>query len=116
MATGVLEPGLPIQAGLHVHAHCLRGMPGGAALLVINTDRDAPHGLTITDATQRYTLDAANLQDGSVRLNGAALSLTEAGDLPPIAGIATAAGEVMFAPATITFLAVPAAANAACRN
>jgi hypothetical protein len=116
MGTGVLEPGLPIQAGLHVHAHCLRGTPGGVALLVINTDRGAPHGLTITDATQRYTLETANLQDGNVRLNGAALSLTEAGDLPRITGIATAAGEVMFAPATITFLAVPAAGNAACRN
>jgi hypothetical protein len=116
MATGVLEPGLPIQSGLHVHAHCLRGTPGGVALLVINTDRDAPHGLTMTDATQRYTLDAASLEDGSVRLNGIALSLTEAGDLPRLAGMATAAGEVMFAPATITFLAVPAAANPACRD
>jgi hypothetical protein len=116
MGTGVLEPGLPIQAGLHAYAHCLRGTPGGVALLVINTDRDAPHDLTITGATQRYTLEAADLQDGSVRLNGAALALTEAGDLPRMAGIATAAGEVTFAPATITFLAVPAAGNAACRN
>ena len=41
MGTTVLDPGLPIQAGLHVYAHCRRGMPGGVTLLVINTDRGA---------------------------------------------------------------------------
>jgi hypothetical protein len=32
MGTTVLDAGVPIQAGLHVYAHCLRGTPGGGAL------------------------------------------------------------------------------------
>ena len=41
MGTTVLESGVPIQPGLHVYAHCLRGTPGGVALLAINTDKTA---------------------------------------------------------------------------
>ena len=33
MGTTVLEAGVPIQPGLHVYAHSLRGVPGGVALL-----------------------------------------------------------------------------------
>jgi glycosyl hydrolase family 79 len=115
MGTGVLDGGLPVQAGLHVHAHCQRGVPGGVTVLVINTDRHAPHGLTIAGPTQRYTLDAANLEDGMVRLNGVALALADTDDPPRLAGVATPAGAVMFAPATISFLAAPMAGNPACR-
>jgi hypothetical protein len=115
MGTGVLDSGLPGQAGLHVYAHCQRGVPGGVTVLVINTDRNAPHGLTFADPTQRYTLDAENLGDGMVRLNGVALALAEADDPPRLAGVATPAGAVMFAPATISFLAVLTAGNPACR-
>ena len=64
MGTTVLDPGVPLHAGLHVYAHCQRGTPGGVALLVINTDRDASHSLKMADASERYTLDAANLLDG----------------------------------------------------
>lgn len=116
MATGVLDSGVAIQAGLHVYAHCQRGNPGGVTLLVINTDRDAAHGLTIAETTQRYTLDAADLGADVVRLNGDALALTDSDDLPRLAGVAATAGNVMFAPATISFLAVPTAANPACRQ
>jgi hypothetical protein len=114
MGAGVLDAGVPIQAGLHVYAHCQHHNPGGVTLLVINNDREAAHELTMAEAARRYTLDAANLDDGTVRLNGATLALTGAGDLPRLAGVATQAGIVTFAPATITFLAVPTAANAAC--
>jgi hypothetical protein len=114
MGTGVLDAGVAVQGGLHVYAHCLRGVPGGVTVLVINTDRDAPHGLTIADATQRYTLDAASLGDSIVRLNSVPLALADTDDLPRLAGVATPAGAVMFAPATITFLAAPMAGNPAC--
>jgi hypothetical protein len=115
MATTVLDAGVPVQAGLHVYAHCQRGVPGGVTLLVINTDRDASHGLTIAVTTQRYTLAAANLEDRIARLNGVPLALTDSDDLPRLAGVAAPAGAVTFAPATISFLTVPTAANAACR-
>ena len=114
MGTGVLEAGVPVQTGLHVYAHCQRAVAGGVTLLVINNDRDAPHQLTMAAATQRYTLDAANLADGAVRLNGAALALADADNLPRLTGVAAQAGIVTFAPATITFLAAPTAGNAMC--
>ena len=114
MGAGVLEAGVPVQLGLHVYGHCQRAMPGGVVLLVINNDRDARQQLTIAQATQRYTLDAVDLGDGTVRLNGATLALADADELPRLAGVATPAGIVTFAPATITFLAVPTAGNAMC--
>ncbi len=42
MGSTVLESGVPIQEGLHVYAHCLRGAPGGVALLAINNSRTHP--------------------------------------------------------------------------
>ena len=114
MGTTVLDPGVPVQAGLHVYAHCQRGTPGGVALLVINTDRDAPHSLKIANASERFTLDAANLQDATVRLNGNTLTLGPDDRVPPITGDPASAGILTMAPATITFLTVPEAANAAC--
>jgi hypothetical protein len=116
MGRVVLDAAVPVEAGLHVYAHCQRGAPGGVTLLVINTDRDAPHDLTLASASQRYTLDSANLEGRVVRLNGVGLALTGQGDLPRLSGAATPAGAVTFAPATITFLAVPAAGNPICRR
>jgi len=115
MGTTVLDPGVPNQAGLHVYAHCQRGTAGGVALLVINTDRNATHSLKIATASERYTLDAANLQDATVRLNGHTLALEPDDHLPQITGVPASAGTLTMAPVTITFLAVPEAANAACR-
>ena len=116
MGTIVLDAGVPIEAGLHVYAHCQRGTPDGVGLLVINTDRDAARALKLASASARYTLDAANLNDGTVRLNGHALELGANDELPKITGVPTPAGTLTFAPATITFLAVPATANSACRT
>ena len=103
------------STGLHVYAHCQSGAPGGVSLLVINTDRAASHALVLPVASVRYTLGAANLEDTDVRLNGHALQLDAGDELPPIAGAPVAAGTLTFAPATITFLAVAAAADSACR-
>jgi hypothetical protein len=115
MGTIVLDSGVPIQAGLHVYAHCQRGAPGGVTLLVINTSRDTPRSLILPDISERFTLDAASLRDATVRLNGNLLALGASDDLPRGAGARMASGLQTFAPATISFLAVPAAANSACR-
>jgi hypothetical protein len=116
MGTTVLESGVPIEAGLHVYAHCQSGTPDGVGLLVINTDRSAARTIMLASVSARYTLDAANLDDSTVRLNGRALELSTKDDLPEIRGVPTPAGTLTFAPATITFLAIPAAANRACRT
>jgi len=115
MGTTVLDAGVPIAMGLHVYAHCLRGVPGGVSLLVINNDRSAPRALRLPLASIRYTLDAAELSATEVRLNGRALKLGTGDRLPSMQGDPAEAGVSTFAPATITFLAMPRAANRACR-
>jgi heparanase 1 len=114
MGTSVLDAGLPVQQGLHVYAHCQRGTPGGVTLLVINTDRDAPHALVLPTASMLYVLDAVNPLDTRVRLNGNPLALGADDTLPSIPGAPTPAGPVTFAPATITFAVIQEAGNKAC--
>jgi len=116
MGTTVLDAGAPLHTGLDVYAHCQRAVPGSVSLLVINTDRAAPRQLMLANASLRYTLDAADLNDAEIRLNGTTLALDPRGGLPDIEGAPVAAGVANFAPATITFLAIPAAANSACRH
>jgi hypothetical protein len=117
MGTTVLESGVPLQAGLHVYAHCLRGRAGGVAMLVINTDRTTARALAVPNPSERYTLSVAkaDLQTKTVQLNGTDLALGANDALPALAGAQTAAGSVSFSPATITFLAMPDAANSSCR-
>ncbi|MGX9390332.1 hypothetical protein ACWX0K_08045 [Nitrobacteraceae bacterium UC4446_H13] len=115
MGSTVLNAGGPRDSALHVYAHCLRDVSGGVAVLAINTDRGTTHALRVPDESFRYTLDAPQLQDATVQLNGERLALNAHDELPAIDGHVTAAGVVTFAPATITFLAMPAARNAACR-
>ena len=116
MGATVLDSGVPIHVGLHIYAHCLRERPDGVSLLVINTDRTTPRALILANASERYTLDATSLTDEIVRLNGHTLGLGVNDDLPDITAVRAPAGAMSFAPATITFLAVPAAANRACRT
>jgi hypothetical protein len=115
MGNTVLDSGVPIQTGLHVYAHCQRETSGGVSLLIINTDRNAPHSLVLPTTSERYTLEAASLRDTTVRLNGRALRLSTLDELPRIKRARTRAGTQTFAPVTITFLTIPAAANSACR-
>ena len=115
MGTIVLESGARIQMGLHVYAHCERQVSGGVALLIINNDPNTARTLVLSEASERYTLDAETLQDGAVRLNGHTLSLDDADELPRLTGVAMAPGTLILAPATITFLAVPGAGNSVCR-
>jgi hypothetical protein len=115
MGKTVLDASVPRHAGLHIYAHCQRGMPGGVSLLVINTDRAISHELRLADTSLRYTLDAADLNDTDLRLSGSALRLDADGELPDIKGAPVAAGIMTFDPATITFLTISAANNSACR-
>jgi hypothetical protein len=115
MGTSVLDPGVPAHPKLHVYAHCQRAVPGGVSLLVINTDEEASRSLKLPVASVRYTLDAATLSDGVVRLNGNTLTLSDQDELPILAGVPLAAETVTFAPTTMTFLAIPGAANESCR-
>lgn len=115
MGTIVLDAGLPEQSGFHVYAHCARDMPDGVALLVINNDRRIRRKLTLSAASQRYTLTSAKPADGNVQLNGATLLLGSSDRIPALNGEAAGAGTIVFAPATITFVTVADAGNTSCR-
>ena len=81
MGTTVLDFGVEIAEGRHVYAHCLRGVPGGVTLLVINNSQTK----TVVEMpleSKRYTLSAEPLQNGDVDLNGVTLKVDASGDLP----------------------------------
>ncbi|QFI77225.1 hypothetical protein F8237_17675 [Bradyrhizobium betae] len=115
MGTTVLDVG-PSREGLHLYAQCLRDKPGGVALLAINNSRSASTAIDLDAASLRYTLTADPVQSETVKLNDAVLELGPNDALPELKAQATAAGSVTFAPATITFLAMPEAANTACKR
>jgi hypothetical protein len=114
MGTIVLDPGTASAPGLYIYAHCLRDKPGGVALLAINTDRTASTTLELPIAANRYALTAEHLTDTSIRLNGHELKLGAQDELPPLDAEPASAGQLDLAPVSITFLAIPDAANPAC--
>jgi hypothetical protein len=116
MGTTVLDPGASPAPSLHLYAHCLRNYPGGVTLLVINADPAKAQSLDIPIAAERYTLTAQELQDTHVQLNGVELQLGVEDNLPELKGIASRSGAFEFAPASITFLALPKAHNSNCRQ
>jgi heparanase len=115
MGSTVLDPGVPIQQGLHLYAHCQAGTPGGVSLLAINNDPAGTRTLTLPTPAQRYTLDADGLDQTTVRLNGRPLALGAGDALPNLSGSPIGAGDLTLGPATITFLTIPTAANPACQ-
>jgi hypothetical protein len=113
MGEVVLDAG-PIRPGLHVYAHCLRGHSGGVALAAINLDRSRTVSLSLPSPAERYTLSADDLQSQTLRLNGKPIKMI--GDRLPVIRGQRVPEHVSLAPATITFLSLPNAANAACRR
>jgi hypothetical protein len=114
MGRTVLEAG-PSSPGVHVFAHCMAGTPGGVALLAINAGRTEPASIDLAVPADRYSLTARSLDDGRVQLNGRELALGPGDRLPALQPSRVAGGRVEFAPASITFLAVPGAGNPSCR-
>lgn len=115
MGTTVLDAGIPIREGLHVYAHCLRGTPGGVAMLAINNSRQETTSITLPGEAERYTLAASQPESATVQLNGQELRLGGNDELPQLRGRPVPSGAVELAPASITFLAVAGAGNGNCR-
>ena len=82
---------------------------------VINASRIAPQSIDVPLPAERYTITAENLLSKQVKLNGNELSLGTDDALPQLIGTPTDLGNLMFAPASITFLAISNANNSACR-
>ncbi len=115
MGTTVLKPDVSLTPSLHLYAQCLRNVPGGVALLAINTDRNASQKLDVSANSERYTLTAPKLEDGRVDLNGEELKLGSGDSIPSLTPVPTHSGQITLAPASITFLAIAEANNASCR-
>jgi hypothetical protein len=114
MGTRVLDPSIPSDPALRIYAQCMKGTRGGVSILVLNVDRTTEQELRIPIAGERYTLSAPDLLGKTVFLNGAELAVGEDGTLPKIAGQPIKAGDVHFAPLTITFIVLPTTRNANC--
>jgi hypothetical protein len=112
MGTIVLDAG--VHHGMHLYAHCRRGVRGAVTLLAINTDRTNAATLRLPATSERYTLSADDLQSASVKLNGAALELGPNDELPRFAAVTSPPGPVEIGPATITFVTVADTKNPAC--
>jgi hypothetical protein len=114
MGKTVLDASAAAAPGLHVYAHCHASVAGAVTVLAINISRSALRLITLPLASERYTLKAAQLQSATVRLNGSTLALDRNDELPRLIGSPATAGVIRLAPATITFLVIPKAANPAC--
>ena len=101
--------------GVRIYAQCMNGTRGGVTVLAINTDTTKEHDVTIDGAARRYTLTSEALSSEKTLLNGRELRAGADGSLPRIEGARVEAGLVRLAPASLTFLAFPAADNESCR-
>ena len=115
-----LMGGVVLDAGdnssnLHVYSHCLRGRRGGVAIVAINLDKSGPASLAINMPAIRYTLTADQIEASTVRLNGRRLAVGPNDVVPQLIGAPVGPGSVALPPASISFLAVPAAGNNNCR-
>jgi len=114
MGETVLDAGAN-TSDVHVYAQCLRDRPGGVGLVAINLSQTDSATISLQKGAQRYTLTADALQGDVVKLNGQVLAMRSGDRLPSLKPGRAAAGPLSLAPASITFLAIPKAANPACR-
>lgn len=115
MGTTVLNPEAQVDDSVRVYAHCMRNVPGGVALVAMNTDAKAKHSIGIATPAEGYTLTSDSLTSNAVSLNGTVLHANADGSLPALNNQHVNAGTIELDPVSIVFLAVPSAKNAACR-
>jgi heparanase 1 len=115
MGTTVLDADAAPSASVHLYAQCMKNHPGGVTLLAINLSRTDAQTLNVPEKSTRYTLTATDLMSHSVQLNGKDLQLAPNGDVPTPTGLATAKGSLNLPAASITFLTIADANNAACK-
>ena len=115
MGTTVLDTGAPPLPTLHLYAHCMRGQPGGVALLAINTDRGAAQTFELAIPADRYTLTSTKLEDSVIQLNGSTLELGAGDTLPELNAAQSPSGQLTLGAASITFLIFSNANNSSCR-
>lgn len=114
MGTKVLDAG-PDAPGLHLYAHCQRGMPGAVTLLAINL-ANAPKTMRVPGPAQLYALTAPELQSRTVLLNGRVLAMRADNALPAISPVRIPKGAVRLAATSVNFVTLPNARNRSCEG
>jgi hypothetical protein len=109
MGTTVLDA--PRGESVRLYAHCLRGRSGGVAIVAVNTGDPATLDLGRGTA-EVYSLTASG--DHGVALNGQTLALAGPA-LPRLTSVQRRGATVGLAARSVTFVALPNAANPACR-
>lgn len=89
--------------GLRLYAHCLRGAPGGVALLALNTG-DSPQPLATGQSAEAWVMTAAAPDAKAVQVNGREPSLDATGKLRALDAVTTPA-ELQSPPRSIAFVA-----------
>lgn len=112
IGTQVLDAGAN-RPGLHLYAHCQRGVAGGVTLLALNFENSAK-SLRVGGGAQLYALTNPDLQSKTALLNGKALALTEDDTLPAMDPVRVKGGTVTLAPTSISFITLPRARNRNC--
>jgi len=114
MGATVLDPGPTPSPNVHLYAQCSVGKHGAVTLLAINLSRTDAATIKLPQAADRYTLTATELNSHKVMLNGQELALTANGEVPATHGQTIRPGDTTLPAASITFLELPGANNAAC--
>jgi hypothetical protein len=112
MGTKVLDAG-PGQSGLHLYAHCQRGVAGGVTLLAITLSNESKT-IRLSDPAVLYALTAPDLQGRAVQLNGQTLVMSPANTLPATSPLQVAKGLVRLAPTSVNFVTLAKAGNHQC--
>jgi heparanase len=112
MGSTVLESPAAPSPDLRLYAHCLRGQPGGVALAAINLG-DTAQTVHSGRGARAWVIQAADLDSQAVTISNEAPGLGNGG-LTGLSG-QPVDGPLAIPGKSIAFVAVPGAANPACR-
>jgi heparanase len=98
---------------LRLYAHCLRGTPGGVALLALNTGM-ASQNISLGGSARAWIMAGAPLDTRSIKVNGRSPAMTRQGGVSGLDAVIVR-GRLSLPGQSITFVAVPSARNPACR-
>ncbi len=114
MGQVVLEPSVTRSDGVRLFAHCLPGNEGGVGLLLLN-----PHSTSSSLQLQgnglAWVMQADNMDDGSVSVNGIEPDIAEDGSIAGLSSIPVHSA-IELPALSIAFVAMPDAENDACRR
>jgi len=112
MGPSVLASPIASSPDVRIYAQCLRGKPGGVALATLNLGAK-PQRLSPGKGALAYAMTAAALDDRTVLINGAAPSVSDAGEVTGFTP-RTIGSHMVLSPQSINYIAVTGAHNPAC--